>query len=162
MANIDIISNLTAFLNPAPNNAHSGAKKTKETSKTRFFTLFEHSVQETVPSDIPDESPVSEKELLDEVHVSGDELKNRPFPEEIIRYKRAVRNFLQYVVKNGYTTERQISGANLMKRKKFTLVQVIDQKLEQLAVGILAGQTTQLEILANLEEIKGLLVDFLH
>jgi uncharacterized protein YaaR (DUF327 family) len=42
------------------------------------------------------------------------------------------------------------------------LIQVVDQKLEQLAAGILTGQASQLELLARVDEIAGLLVDLLH
>jgi uncharacterized protein YaaR (DUF327 family) len=38
----------------------------------------------------------------------------------------------------------------------------VDRKLEQLAAGILAGQHSQMDILARVEEINGLLVDLLQ
>ena len=49
-----------------------------------------------------------------------------------------------------------------MNRKKYTLVQVADRKLEELAVAILSGQAAQLDILARVEEINGLLVNMLQ
>jgi uncharacterized protein YaaR (DUF327 family) len=49
-----------------------------------------------------------------------------------------------------------------LKRKKFTQVEIIDQKLEQLAAGILSNQKDQLGLLGKIEEINGLLVDLLH
>jgi uncharacterized protein YaaR (DUF327 family) len=39
---------------------------------------------------------------------------------------------------------------------------VVDQKLERLAAGIMAGQVTQLEILAKVDEITGILVNLLR
>jgi uncharacterized protein YaaR (DUF327 family) len=48
------------------------------------------------------------------------------------------------------------------KRKVYHLIQVVDQKLETLASGILSGQLRQLEILARLDEITGLLVDLMQ
>lgn len=162
MANVDFVSTVSAFLHP---NAKSGAgkQKTKENTKAGFFTIFQEKTQEAViEADFLPVGAETEKELLDEIHSAGDELKSRPLPKQIKRYKQAVRNFLGYVVRNGFDTETQISGVNLMKRKRFTLVQVIDQKLEKLAAGILSGQSGQIEILARLEEIKGLLVDLLQ
>jgi uncharacterized protein YaaR (DUF327 family) len=82
--------------------------------------------------------------------------------EEIRHYKQAVRGFLHYVVKNGFDTKEQASGVNIMKRKVHTLVQVVDHKLEQLAAAVLSGQSSQLDLLARLEEINGLLVDLLE
>ncbi|MDR1307151.1 MAG: DUF327 family protein [Treponema sp.] len=136
--------------------------------KKNFASFFE------TPA-LPRELPLSEDslhELLDTVHSAGDALAGRPFPPEIKAYKEAVRNFVHYVVENGFDTEEQtssvnisrekIGGANIVKRKKYTLVQVIDKKLEELAAGILRGQIQQLEILAKQEEIKGLLVDLMQ
>ncbi|MDR0526187.1 MAG: DUF327 family protein [Spirochaetaceae bacterium] len=158
----------SVFLNPG---AYFGikpegkrAKEKAPAGRVRFAGLLERLVR---APDVPEigEKPFSEetlKTLLDEVHIAGDELKNRPLPEEIKRYKQAVRQFLSYVVGHCYTAEKQVSGKNLLKRKNFTILQVVDLKLEQLAAGILAGQASQLEILRRLEEITGLLVDIIQ
>ncbi|MDR2758823.1 MAG: YaaR family protein [Spirochaetaceae bacterium] len=166
---------------PAPYSPVQGeAKKTKEKIRTgqirpsRFTSLLEAANE---PAEVPEEySPSDEaiQELLDEVHSSGDSLKKRPFPEEMKRYKRAIRNFLHYIVENGFGVERQKGIPNSQKSgfkgpresakdcKPYAVVQVVDRKLEQLAAGILAGQVTQLEILAKVDEITGLLVNLLR
>jgi uncharacterized protein YaaR (DUF327 family) len=163
------IDSTAAFFNPvAYSGLNSEPKKAQsKRSKPVFFSLLEKAneiSEETRLSDLAN-LPVSDeviKELLDAVHSAGDDLKNRPLPQEILQYKHAVRNFLQFVVKNSYIVEKQYIGVNVRKRKEKTLVQVVDQKLEQLAAGILAGQTAQLEILARLEEITGILIDLLE
>jgi len=99
--------------------------------------------------------------LLDDVHSSGDALKERQLPENIMAYKDAVRTFVRYVVDRTYTVSERTSGGNILKRKKFTQVQVIDEKLEQLAAGILTNQRGQLGLLGKIEEINGLLVDLM-
>ncbi|MDR1107722.1 MAG: DUF327 family protein [Spirochaetaceae bacterium] len=164
---------------PLPFSPAQGEAKKARAGKikpSRFFTLLEEAAE---PGEAPGEYAPSEaavQELLDEVHSSGDDLKKRPFPEEIKRYKRAVRNFLHYVLENSYETENQLGIPNSLKsgfrgprgspraleRKSYTVVQVVDQKLEQLAAGILAGQVTQLEILARINEITGILVNLLR
>jgi uncharacterized protein YaaR (DUF327 family) len=171
MAKIEFPEAISSFLNPAVyTGIKAETKKTKhkatvrESQKSRFSRILEHITEDRAAAAL-EEFPVSEetiKELLDEVHSTGDTLKKRPLPAEIMRYKQAVRNFLHYVVKNSYAIDKQVSGANLLKRKSFTRIQVVDRKLEQLAAGILAGQTAQLEILARIEEITGLLVDLLQ
>jgi uncharacterized protein YaaR (DUF327 family) len=65
------------------------------------------------------------------------------------------------VVDRSFTVTERTSGGNVLRRKKFTQVQVIDEKLEQLAAGILANQKNQLALLAKIEEINGLLVDLI-
>lgn len=99
--------------------------------------------------------------LLDDVHACGDALKERTHPDNIVAYKNAVRSFVRYVVDRSIAVTERTSGGNILKRKKFTQVQVIDEKLEQLAAGILANQKNQLALLAKIEEINGLLVDLI-
>jgi len=113
------------------------------------------------------------EKLLDAVRGAGDDLKNRPFPPEILAFKQAVRNFVHYVLENGLSREDQVGIPNAAKpgyhgrlrdpaakeRKTYQTVRVVDQKLEELAVSILSGQSTQMERIAQLDEITGLLVD---
>ena len=99
-------------------------------------------------------------ELMDAVHNAGSNLLDRPFPDEIIKYKKAVRDFIHYVVENCYGVEKsQTRLRELRKLKPHVQIQVIDHKLEELAAAILSGQTAQLEMVSKMNEIKGLLVD---
>ena len=106
-------------------------------------------------------------ELMDALHSAGSDLKDRPFTEEILRYKKAVRDFVHYVVENGYELQKVegikkktvFRGEIKWKEAVYYQVRVIDQKLEELAAAILSGQTDQLERIAKLDEITGLLVD---
>jgi uncharacterized protein len=168
MPKVDFPEGSTPFFNPAAYaNVKADSKKTKDKDRVRgprppaFSSLVEEARTEEAAA-TPAELPLSEdalRVLLDDVHESGDDLKERPYPEEIKRYKAAVRNFLHYIVEYGYTLEEHVGGKNILKRKKLTLIQVVDRKLEQLAAGILAGQSSQLDILARVDEIAGLLVD---
>ena len=73
-----------------------------------------------------------------------------------------VKRFMKIIVKKSLVTEEHSSGVNILKRKRFTLVQIIDTKLERLAAGVLTEQKEQLEILRKVDEINGLLVDLLQ
>ena len=113
---------------------------------------------------------------MDDVRNAGDILRGRPFPDEIIRYKQAVRNFMHYVVENSYALEHEAGIPKFLKpgyngprgtpeamaQLRYTKIQVIDKKLEDLAAMLLSGQKRQLEIASRLEEIQGLLVDLLQ
>ncbi|MDR2471221.1 MAG: DUF327 family protein [Treponema sp.] len=139
----------------------AGTDRGKKAAKKKgFASLFEKALLGQVRELPPSEDSL--QELLAGVHSAGDALSRRPFPPEIQTYREAVRNFVHYVVENSFDTEEQLSGVNVLKRKKFTLVQVIDAKLESMAAAILRDQAGQLDILARLEEIKGLLVDLME
>lgn len=104
------------------------------------------------------------EELLDRVHSYGEELREHPTMERIKSYREAVSAFLSHVVQCSLEADT-VEGARLnplKKQKRYTLVRVVNEKLERLAAGVLQNQLGQLEILRRVEEINGLLVDFLH
>lgn len=154
---------------------HTGTAKTNENRKkervgnTHFNKILKEELQGTETSDVFEVasnlkglSPEKILEaLLDEVHSSGDLLKEKQLPDTILAYKNAVRSFVRYIVDRTFSITESTSGGNILKRKKFTQVQIIDQKLEQLAAGILSNQRGQLELLGKIEEINGLLVDLM-
>jgi uncharacterized protein YaaR (DUF327 family) len=101
----------------------------------------------------------SVEELLDGIFSAGDELKKNPTVNRVKEYRQRVRAFIKYAVARMIALEETTSGANIMKRKRFTIVKVIDGKLEALAASVLSHQKEQLSILAQIDEINGLLVD---
>jgi uncharacterized protein len=150
--------------------AKASAGKKKGISATRSFSRLVE--DEAVASERAETGAIPERlvglphekileALLDDVHSAGDRLKASQMPDAIVAYKNAVRSFMKYVVDRSYTVTERISGGNILKRKKFTQVQIIDEKLEQLAAGILSNQRDQLGLLGKIEEINGLLVDLM-
>lgn len=103
------------------------------------------------------------EDLLDEVHIAGDDLKKKPVLENIKKYRQAVQRFLRFVVDNSYTVSKaRLSRFQVLKRKgqpELTLIKVVNSRLDALAAGILQNQLEQIDILARVEEINGLLVD---
>ena len=167
-----------SLVNPfVPNTLKPGTKKTKAKAETEDSrkTLFSKLLLDASPPSGElgplREIPPSEEaltELMDAVHSAGSDLIDRPFPEEILRYKKAVRNFIHYVIENCYEIHTVqgpkrkviVRGETVWKDGKIHHnINVIDQKLEELAAAILSGQTNQLERVSKLDEIKGLLVD---
>jgi uncharacterized protein YaaR (DUF327 family) len=117
--------------------------------------------------------------LLDNVHEAGDALSKRPFPDEIKRYRLAVQNFMRYVLDNAYEIKEDEGIPNYLKpgfngerykrdpelrkaKNKYSSVQIIDQKLDRLAADIMTGHAKHINLLKNIEEINGLLVDLLE
>ena len=149
-----------AFQYPVPDKKKTG-KKDKAHRKT-FSQLVESAAEdgESPPSDLSESgSRRGIEELLDAVFSSGDRLKKAATMEAIRDYKQNVKAFITFAVRHSMATEETTSGANILKRKRFTLVKVIDEKLEALAASVLAAQKDQIAILARIDEINGLLVN---
>lgn len=146
-----------------------GEKKKEAQASRKFDRLVKEKTAEASLNDTASVPPHLEglsqekilETLLDDVHSAGDALKDKQLPDTIIAYKQAVRQFVRYVVGRTFDVSETISGVNILKRKKFMQLQVIDEKLEQLAAGILSNQRAQMDLLGRIEEINGLLVDLL-
>ncbi|MCL2213754.1 MAG: YaaR family protein [Treponema sp.] len=182
MAKIDG-TDTSFYMNPAAYAQVKDDKKTRNINrggKTEFSSLFDSLRGKTADELGPLANlPVSDDTvdaLMDEVRDAGDVLKNRPLPEEIMRYKQAVRSFINYVVQNSYSLDyeeglpnkfkpgfkgkRSAPGAD--KGKLHTKISIIDKKLDDLAAMLLSNQKYQMELVSRLEEIKGLLIDLLQ
>ena len=98
-------------------------------------------------------------ELLDAVYSAGERLKERPILENVRQYRQAVKGFLNHVVTRMMIVEENTSGFSIVKRKRFTLIKVIDKQLQNLTDEVIYNQKEQLNILESVDEINGLLVD---
>jgi len=181
MAKVD--GDASLFMNPFAYTVAKDEKKTKSvgaTGKTEFARLIEE-IRNGASGEIGlvANLPVCEETLdflMDEVRSSGDTLKGRPFPDEILRYKRSVRNFIHYVVSNGFDLIHETGIPKFLKssykgprgtpeameQKGYEKIRVIDERLETLAAMLLSSQRQQIQIASRLEEITGLLVDLLQ
>lgn len=137
----------------------------KKKSPGVFLEALEKAGTAGGPHGIDGEHSLSEdlslEEMLDEIHESGDRLKDSPSLANVMDYKQAVRNFMHHVVTAGLAAETR-EGARfnpLKKQKRFTIIKIIDEKLERLAAGILQNQRSRLDLLSSIDEINGLLVD---
>jgi uncharacterized protein YaaR (DUF327 family) len=146
----------------------SEEKKTRKKTpagRREFSTrLREARREEALSEELPDGRRRRRETLeamLDEVHESGGELLAAQTLQNIKRYRNSVKAFLEHVLKQMMALEEKTSGANVLKRKRFTQVRVVDGKLERLVAELLASQRRQLDILGRVNEINGLLVDLM-
>lgn len=158
MARIDSLGE--SFQYPIPEKKKAARKE--KTNRRVFSQLVESAAESETASDEGIDQAAARKgieELLDSVFASGDSLKRAPTLDAIRDYRQKVKAFIKYAVEHSIQVEETTSGTNILKRKRFTMVKVIDEKLEALAVSVLSAQKEQMAILAQIEEINGLLVD---
>jgi uncharacterized protein YaaR (DUF327 family) len=137
-------------------------KSAKKLKGRSFASVVEQSGEpETSAYDLEDHSEHRQnlEELLDEVHQRGELLADSQSLENIKLYRQAVSAFLKIVVENMVDVEEQTSGGNILRRKRFTQVKIINSKLESLLQGVLQNQGKQLDVLERINEIRGLLID---
>ena len=146
----------------APIPAQSEKKKSVGKS---FMSLFK-SDGKTGSAEINDAgeqaSPAELEQQLDQIHDIGQKLLKMQTLEQVKAYKAAVKAFMQYFLQHGIEAEEMVSNRSVLNQKKYTIIRIIDEKLERLVTGILQSQVKQMEILSKLEEIQGLLVNLMH
>lgn len=92
--------------------------------------------------------------VLTAIEEQGRRLKERPEPDELNRYKRLVKDFLQDVVKRSFRLKVTYTMSEL-----FHLVETVDQELLTLTELVLARQQDVLAIAAKIDRITGMLLD---
>ena len=157
MERVDSLGEPSPFLIPDKKKAQKKGK----TSRKSFSQLVESAEEGNLRSGDFSSSDTQRgiEELLDGVFEAGALLKVLPTIERIRDYRQTVGAFVKYVIDHMLSVQEATSGTSILKRKRFTIVTVIDRKLEDLARSVLSTQKEQIAILAQVDEINGLLVD---
>lgn len=151
--------------------AQHETRKSEKSHKTSFSSAFKKAqetaqlVSEGLPAEI---AGMSEAEaivfLKDAVDMAGDELKEQQNLEAMEKYRKKVGQFMKYVVRNNFEFIKKKRYGRNRKGKPvdpYFQIQIIDKKLNQLASEMLIIHRKNLDILAKIEEINGLIVDLM-
>ena len=101
---------------------------------------------------------ISFDNLVEEISKQGEKFSKNPTYEELKIYKSMIMEFLKYVTEHMYQVEHYTSG-NHIKQKIYTVTKIIDERLNALSKLVLNQQSSNIDLLATLDEIRGLLVD---
>lgn len=138
-------------------------EKTVKPAKT-FSSILEDTANTSVNESLPAGSVGGHEqleEILDDLYQMGESLKSEQTISNLKKYRESIRHFFKYVVNNGIEAEKiaGIRNPRTMEQKQYTLIRVVDGKLEKLAAYILSSQKSQIDILHGVDEIYGLLVN---
>ena len=78
---------------------------------------------------------------------------------EVRRYQEHVKRFLQHITGNAYQLKESIVRDKRGRRKSMSKVDLVDEKLEDLAEMVVKEEKDRLAILEKIDEIRGILVD---
>jgi uncharacterized protein YaaR (DUF327 family) len=154
------------FLPRKEDPAAKKGRRSPEANRTGFLGILNRASSPEVSEGSPLSGPEGEaavESLLDEVYALGQDLARNPSPENIVLYKKAVARFIRLVV-DGSVELMETEGRlrKDMKKPKYALLHVVDEKLEKLGAYVLSNQKDKLEILRKVDELHGLLVDLRH
>lgn len=157
-------------------------QKTDKTKKSIFASSLEKAieVENLATAGLPVElAEMSIEEavvyLKDAVDMAADKLNDSISEENFRSFRRSVSQFLKYVQKHSTEVakikrlkrsyiKKGVMGPYFEERREtdpYYQVRVVDEKLDELAAMVLQNHSDKLKMLAKVDEIKGLLVDFL-
>ncbi len=102
--------------------------------------------------------------LKDAADIAGDALKENQTYENISNYRTKIGQFLKYVERNNFEVlEKRRFGRNRRGRvlPPYHQIRIINQKLDNLVSDMLYNHSRNINILARIEELNGLIVDLL-
>lgn len=103
--------------------------------------------------------------LKDEADIAAETLKSNQVPQNFSDYRKKVSQFMRYVVKNNIEIKHKMKSRSNTKRHlrlaPYVQVNIINQKLDEMAKWLISSHKDTLKMLAKIEEINGLLVDLL-
>lgn len=101
------------------------------------------------------------KILYDKIEAQSSKLKDNLFIEDLVEYKKLVKEFLNITVKNSHVFYKENSLDRRGRHRVYSLVKRVDNELDELTKDFINVENNRLKILRRLDDIKGLLLDIL-
>ncbi|AEF16139.1 MULTISPECIES: YaaR family protein [Thermoanaerobacterium] len=125
--------------------------RSERTSALKFEDIFDSEISKVEESML--------NKMLNDIDDAAEKLKEEMNLDNLMVYKRKVKEFLQKSL-NGMFQKSKKESINLNGRKKiYTIVEKVNDKLEIMTKEFLEGNKKNLDILSAIEEIRGLLID---
>lgn len=103
--------------------------------------------------------------LKDAADIAAETLKSNQIPQNFSEYRKKVSQFMRYIVKNNIEIKHKMKYRSNTKRHlrlaPYVQVNIINQKLDEMAKWLISSHTDTLRMLARIDEINGLLIDLL-
>ena len=136
---IDKLTQIAVSSNPQPAKKRTKKNESRKASSLSFANVLRKSSEkEAMLSEVPGLRLVgltgteTVEELLDEVMTTGETLKKSMLMEPLRNYKHAVARFLRHVLDNMVKIDNLegIRNMNTMTQKKYSIIKIVDKKLE--------------------------------
>ncbi|WP_077214816.1 YaaR family protein [Bacillus dakarensis] len=107
------------------------------------------------------QSMVHEKltKLVSEIEQQGKKLSENQTVDELRKYKKMVKQFMDEAVQNGLRLEEQRGFNRRGRTKIYKIVKEVDRALVDLTNTVLDKEKNSLDILGKVGEIKGMLIN---
>ncbi|MBZ2175443.1 YaaR family protein [Schnuerera sp. xch1] len=129
----------------------------KTTNKKEVHETFKNKLSEIQQEHIRKQLKV----LYDKIESKSGKLKDKLFIEDLVEYKKLVKDFLDISVNNSHIFYKENSLDRRGRHRVYSLVKKVDNELDELTKDFLNIENNRIKILKRLDDIKGLLLDIL-
>jgi uncharacterized protein YaaR (DUF327 family) len=98
-------------------------------------------------------------QLMEQIDLQSQELKKSFTPEGIRQYIKLVQFFMKETMKETYAIDEDTHWDASGNRKNFIIVKKVNQALEDLMDSVVNQEKPRIDLVAKLDEIRGLLLD---
>lgn len=125
----------------------------KKIAQANFKEKLENIQQEQIREEL--------KVLFDKIETKTSKLQDRLFIEDLVEYKKLVKDFLNISVNNSHVFYKENSLDRRGRHRVYSIVKQVDKELDELTKDFIDIEGNRLRILDRLDDIKGLLLDIL-
>ncbi|KXZ39071.1 hypothetical protein SAMN05661008_01391 [Alkalithermobacter thermoalcaliphilus JW-YL-7 = DSM 7308] len=144
MNNIQQVRNINYI-----NNVNTN--KYKDIQRKEFVEKFEKIKSDQVKEHL--------KGLYDKIVETSDKIGEKLYLQDLLQYKKLVREFLDVAVKNSHVFHQENFLDRRGRHRMYSIVKQVDRELDSLTKEFLKQEVDRLSIIKRLDDIRGLLLD---
>lgn len=122
-------------------------KAIKDTFKTKLNDLEQEKIRAELNS------------IYTQIEIQQEKLSEKLFIDDLISYKKLVKEFLNIAVNNSHVFFKENSLDRRGRHRIYSLVKKVDQELDELTKDFIDIENKRLNILKRLDDIRGMLLD---
>ena len=124
-------------------------KAVKDTFKVKLSAIEQESIRTELNS------------IYEKIESQSSKLSEKLFIDDLILYKKLVKEFLNISVNNSHVFFKENSLDRRGRHRVYSLVKKVDEELDELTKDFIDIETKRINILKRLENINGLLMDIM-
>ena len=97
--------------------------------------------------------------MLNEIIQHGDKLAKRMDIRDMKRYRKLIKDFMNEIVNRSHKFSRENFLDKRGRHRVYGIIKLVDETLDELALELLKDEKNHMEILAKVDEIRGMLLD---
>ena len=97
--------------------------------------------------------------MMKDIETQGEKLAEHRTIDDLRKYKKMVKAFMEEAVNNGLQLEEQRGFNRRGRTKVYKIVKEVDSRLTQLANDVINKEKSQIDVLSKVGEIQGLLIN---